>query len=111
MSEVISFRLNHDNLREAKTLLILQDWIAKGYSLRQIITDALLKLDKNEHDPESIMIGDLTEALSKVNFWLMQIEGSEPPSVNYRRDGQQNDDLPDSFIASVKSSAKLGLEL
>ena len=47
MSEVISFRLNKDNLRESKALLILQEWKAKGYSILQTLTEALLKLEQN----------------------------------------------------------------
>jgi hypothetical protein len=45
MSEVISFRLNKSNLREAQALEILKAWCSRGYSLRYVITEALLKLN------------------------------------------------------------------
>jgi len=49
MSEVISFRLDKENLREAKALMILHEWRKNGYSLRQTITEALVSLDRDGH--------------------------------------------------------------
>jgi hypothetical protein len=40
MSEVISFRLDPDNAREALAITVLQTLQGKGYSLRYIMTEA-----------------------------------------------------------------------
>jgi hypothetical protein len=111
MSEVISFRLNKENLREAKALLILQEWRAKGYSVRQTITEALLKLDQHEQNPESTALGELTETLSQVNHLLKLIESGNSSPVATHRGSRINGGLSESFVASVKRSAKSGLKI
>ena len=50
MSKVISFRLNKNNPREAIAWHVLQARIAKGYSIRHIMTEALIKLDQPEQE-------------------------------------------------------------
>ena len=45
MSEVISFRLNKDNPREARALMVLKGWQEQGHNIRYIITEALVNLD------------------------------------------------------------------
>ena len=42
MSKVYSFRLDDDNPREAQARGVIKAWMGEGYSLRHIITDALL---------------------------------------------------------------------
>ena len=42
MSKVFSFRLNDDNPREAQAREEIKAWVKEGYSLRYIITEALL---------------------------------------------------------------------
>jgi hypothetical protein len=42
MSKVCSFRLNDDNLREAQARTVIEAWVEGRYSLRYIITEALL---------------------------------------------------------------------
>jgi len=51
MSDVISFRLNKENQREAKALEVLNAWIEKGFSTRHILTMALLELDHPGSEP------------------------------------------------------------
>ena len=51
MSDVISFRLNKENQREAKALEVLNAWIEKGFSTRHILTTALLELDHPGSEP------------------------------------------------------------
>lgn len=81
MSEVISFRLNKDDLREANALLVLQEWRTRGYSIRQTIAEALNKLDQNGVEPDSTAVepdstalDELNETLCQVNNLLRQIE-------------------------------------
>jgi hypothetical protein len=110
MSEVISFRMDKDNMREAKALLILQEWRTKGYSVRHTITEALVSLDRNGQKSGS-SLDELNEALSQVNNLLRLTErGGSSPS-NDKGKSQPNNRLSTSFVASVKMSAKSGLRL
>ena len=52
MSEVISFRLDNANPREAQALEVLNAWIEKGFSTRFILTTALLELEHHGSDLE-----------------------------------------------------------
>ena len=45
MSDVISFWLDKDNPREEKARQALKAWYEEGYSLRHIMTEALLRFD------------------------------------------------------------------
>ena len=45
MSEVICFRLDRDNPREAQALQVLAAWQEAGFSRRHVLTEALLRLD------------------------------------------------------------------
>jgi len=111
MSEVISFRLNKDNQCEQKALLILHEWRIKGYSIRQTITEALLKLDQNLQGSENNTIEDLIEALSQANNLLRKIETLNTYSVTSHSNKIKSDILSANFIASVKRSAKSGMKL
>ena len=110
MSEVISFRLDKENPREAKALLILQEWRKKGYSVRQTITDALVRLDNNGHNSDS-SIEELNEALSQVNHLIRLIESDKSTIIKDKGMSNPKSDLSTSFVASVKKSAKVGLKL
>jgi hypothetical protein len=110
MSEVISFRLDKENIREAKALMILQVWRTNGYSIRQAITEALVSLSWNGHKSGS-SFDELNEALSQVNHLRMRLESCESPITNNKGKRNPNSDLSTSFVASVKNSAKVGLKL
>lgn len=78
MSEVISFRQNKDNPREAKALEILKARSAVGYKIRHIITDALLKLDDHRKSPSTIVaLDELNDTLIQVNQLLEQLENGQ----------------------------------
>jgi len=111
MSEVISFRLNKDNLREAQALLILQDWRAKGYNFRQTITEALIKLEAAQEEQPTIQFNDLNDALYRVNQLLEKL-GNRDSSQNMKTDRYRgNSRLSDQFIVSIKKSAKNGMKI
>ena len=42
MSKVYSFRLDAENPREAQAREVIDVWVSKMYSLRHILTDALI---------------------------------------------------------------------
>jgi len=86
MSDIISFWLAKDNLREEKARRVLKAWYEEGYSVRYVITEALLKL----HDPDPEFIEDnpipeLNAVLNQVNKLLEQI-GNRGYSLFPRRD-------------------------
>ena len=74
MSEVISFRLDKDNPREAIAWRVLQTRIAKGHNIRHIITEALIKLDQSEQVSTPPTLDELNETLCQVNRFLKHIE-------------------------------------
>ncbi|MBN1536872.1 MAG: hypothetical protein JW908_09090 [Anaerolineales bacterium] len=108
MSEVISFRLNKNNLREAKALLVIQECRAKGYSLRQIITDALIKHDEAWSDPPTPNIDELN---NKFNQLLEQLSNGDPRRITQPNTSIGQSELADQFIASIKKTAKQGIKI
>lgn len=109
MSEVISFRLNKANLREAQALEVLNAWTEKGFSARFILTKALLELDHPGSDLEISQddcdlrfvidqIGQLLEFV-KANPIMRQEITTEQPILH------------ESFLASIKQGAKPGIKL
>jgi len=77
MSEVISFRLDKDNPREKRALEILKTWCGDGYSVRYILTEALVRLDDSKAALE-----DQNETLNQVSQLLRKLEdGASPPIV------------------------------
>ncbi len=111
MSEVISFRLNKDNLREAKALSVLQAWKVKGYNLRQIITEALLMLDQHGQEQGITTLEKISETLNEVNQLLRQIELNNSLAVTKLHNHNAESSLSAGFVNSVKKSAKSGLKL
>ena len=93
-------------------LEILDAWRSRGYNLRYIVTEALLKL--NEPGSESIageQFPELSMVLNQVNRLLEQIENGEF-LVNSKHDEiAQQSSLADGFILSIRKSAKPGLKI
>lgn len=64
MSKVFSFRLREDNPREVQAKEVVEAWISQGYSLRYILTEALIQYgNKGEYNEA---IGDLVEELRQL---------------------------------------------
>ncbi len=75
MSEVISFRLDTENPREARAQKVLTVWQEEGYSIRHTITEALLTLEDPRTDPFAIIdMEELNETLNQVSQMLEQME-------------------------------------
>jgi len=100
MSKVYSFRLSKDNLREAQAREVIEAWVSKGYSLRHVMTEALLKLEARDKNDTNL------------NFFLEEIReminsnDHIPEALHANEQG-----LPVSFMKAVKKSAKSGLGL
>jgi hypothetical protein len=50
MSKVYSFRLDSENPREALAMDVINTWVSQGYSLRRILTDALINYQDKGND-------------------------------------------------------------
>ena len=112
MSEVISFRLDKKNHREAIAWQVLQEWLTKGYSIRFIMTESLMRLnDSNRVNSIENVLLDLNLKITELNQYLENLENSyEFLPVNDRQKSVKYT-LKDKFITSVKKEVKLGLSL
>ena len=99
MSKVFSFRLDENNPREAQAEEVIKAWVSQGYSLRHVITEALLRLDskdKGQYDLSLILEG-LREVIN------VQKHIPETDSINIQQ-------LPSGFIEAMRKTVKSGLK-
>jgi hypothetical protein len=101
MSEVISFRLEKNNPREAQARAALKAWVDKGYSVRHVLTEALLAYQDSHRDMD---IHELSSKLDQIRTMLLQ-NGVSPPL------DEEQIELSDRFMASIKKAAKSGVSL
>lgn len=100
MSKVYSFRLNTDNPREAKAEEVINAKSKEGYSLRYIVTEALLGLDNSEYKTSAL---ELSGTLDQLIEMLQQNENPFGTIVTIPN-------LSEGFKASIKRGAKAGLK-
>jgi hypothetical protein len=101
MSKVYSFRLNNDNPREIQAGEVINAWISKGYSLRQILTEALIRYRNNEDRGEEIdmLVKQLRELMNQsVNKVLQESVKDNDMEV-----------LPSNFLDGIRKSMKSGV--
>jgi hypothetical protein len=101
MSEVISFRLDKDNPREAQARAVLKAWADKGYSVRHVLTEALLAYQGSHKDMD---VHELSVKLDQM-YNILQQNGTPPTSL------EKDVGLSDRFLASIKTAAKPGVSL
>ena len=113
MSEVISFRLDKNNPREARALMILRRLQGEGQNIRYIITEAILSLEHshdNKFEPE--IFHALSEKLDIVTGILDQLSNGREIHNDWISDSNQsNMNLPSNFIDSIKANAKTGFKM
>lgn len=103
MSKVYSFRLDENNAREAQAREVIEAWVSKGYSLREIITKALIfyRTEENHND-------DFEQKLERFNELLDALmERDFPVNVSKTNNGT----LQESFIGSIAEAVKPGVKL
>jgi hypothetical protein len=111
MSEVISFRFDLANPREAKALEVLNAWIEKGYSTRHIITTALLELDRSGSDLElSQGDRDWGSVLDKISKLLEFVDAMKIKPIERQEFNPEQSNLNENFLASIKQGVKPGLK-
>jgi hypothetical protein len=110
MSEVISFRLDPQNPREAKALKVIHSWQQEGFSTRQILVEALEKLEPNSKFTYYIeLFAGMNEKLDKlVNLLSFGYEGREIECVDVT-DCESVHELSSQFMTTIKMTAKSGI--
>jgi len=109
MSEVISFRLDPDNPREAQALEILRSKQAEGYSSRRLLTDALIGMVTKKGRNDLFSIDEFNTALEHVQGLLERLNSSNHDDSHSTR--PQVVALNENFLSSVKIAARPGLNL
>ena len=104
MSHVFSFRLNEENEREKRVLLLLETKMKEGFSIRSVITDSLLDLRNPELQNKNTEIEEMYLVVKKI---LHTLERGNP-KINNDPD-QMNDKVSEEFIKALKRDIKNGL--
>jgi hypothetical protein len=108
MSRMIGFRLDPANPREARALDVLEAWQEQGYSLRHVLTEALLRLDEDE---ASNTVSVLQETLAQLTQLLEELRDRPYTIPAAPVDSLSHAALTDAFIGSVRQAARSGLKL
>ncbi len=109
MSEVISFRLNKNNPREAQAYEVLMGRLTEGYSIRQIVVEALLKLNHPDIDQNMVPLFEtLSAKINQVYQLLDQLEIGRF-AFNIENSGSTYE-LTEPFVAAIKKGVKHGLK-
>ena len=111
MSEVISFRLNPDNPREAKALDILREKQASGFSSRRILADALVALEDKKGISQALYVEEFNEILERIVRLLEKNNFETPGIANPDPVSSRPHALNDHFLQSVKVAIKPGINL
>lgn len=107
MSKVISFRFDADNKREAKALAVLQRWLARGFSTRHTITEALLMLDSSNSQAEEYqVVSDLSQ---QIKILLDNIEKVSSPFIG-NGNATSKDKLNEGFVTTIIQTVKPGIK-
>jgi len=100
MSKVYSFRLDEKNPREAQAREAIDAWTSKGYSLRHILSEALIQYNKKDKSTSEAdnLVGQLRELLK------------QSPSGQIK-DNREKSTLPRPFTEAVSQSVKPGIRV
>ena len=91
---------------------MLKAWYEEGYSLRHIMTEALLRLDEHRSDQaENNVLEEVNGKLDSINRLLEWIGNTQPNDLNKQKEISSSSKLPDSFIVSIKKITKPGLKI
>lgn len=111
MSKVISFRLDVSKPREARTLEIMNTWTKQGYSLRFILTSALLTLGYPGSNTEMNQDGYCMNAiLDQISQNIEIVKTMQPDRSAKQHPNIPSASLSESFLASVRKTVKSGIK-
>jgi len=106
MSGVVSFRLDKNNPREAQALNILNSWIDQRFSVRFILTKALLELD---HSDSGLKVckdsHHLDCVLDRIDQVIGLLQDKQLIHLTTLKPNMESPSLSESFLASVKRGA------
>ena len=100
MSKVYSFRLCDDNPREAEAREVIKVWVGRGYSIRHVITEALIAYSKKEDNGDEF--GALVDHLKEL---INDMENGV--GIKMAKDKIS---LSMSFISAIKQSVRSGIK-
>jgi len=100
MSKVFSFRLREDNPREAQAEGVIETWISQGYSLRHVLTDALIQYGNNGNRGEEI-----TDLIEQLRDLLKSTANKQTVEDN---SASNKPELSSHFIDAIKKSVRSG---
>lgn len=110
MSKVLSFRLDPNNEREASAIAVLIAWQNKGYSLRLIIAEALLKMDNCKGNSSDEQISILSKKLDVISDQIQSIGIKNLNIENTKRESCLSE-LSQHFVDTIIVSLKPGVRL
>lgn len=111
MSEVISFRLDPQNPREAAVLEVIRAWQRKGFSIRHIMTEALRNLDREASAPYEAQIEQVNEKLDDLFDLLRSNKENHGEDLVGETLTESLQDLSTQFLTSIKVASKPGLRM
>ena len=110
MSEVISFRMDKNNPREAHALDVLNTWIDKGFNTRFILTKALLELDHPDFDAEETRNDQGVDVvLDQIGRVLEIVKSLKVNPTREKHPDNEHSGLNDGFIESIRQGIKPGI--
>ena len=101
MSKVYSFRLDVDNPREAQAKKIIKIWGSKGYSLRHLVTDALISFENQRNDPDE---------MQKILDQLLTLLNNKESELRQSTEDKNDTSLSPNFLEAVKRDFKEGVK-
>ena len=100
MSKVYSFRLDADNPREAQAREVIDVWVSQGYSLRHIITEALINYQED---------GKLNDGWEKMYDQLLELVRGLENGRARTQTISNNQNLSQDFLSAMKKLAGKGI--
>lgn len=100
MSKVYSFRLDSDNYRESQAMDVINAWVSQGYSLRNIVTDALIRYGEN---------GESMNMWERLYDQLIDIAKQLENGLVEKEPVREKLHLSQNFVAATKQGAKEGI--
>ena len=102
MSKVYSFRLDENNPRETQAREVIDAWVSKGYSLRQVLVDSLIQYENNgkQYKDLYLLLKQLWELINQDTNRKMPVESEDEATIA----------LSPSFLEGIRKSIKSGEE-
>ena len=100
MSKVYSFRLNTENPREALAINMIETRSSLGYSLRHILTEALIDFEGS---------GNQENRRESIYDRLSELIGELDKRVANQESNNDKPSLSQEFLVAVKKTAKPGI--